>query len=216
MAGVWTKRGMTAAAVVWVALSTGCSSMSNTATGGLAGGALGAGVGTLVGAATGNPKTGAVVGGLMGAGVGTAMGADADRQERAEIRRTQAEVAQAQATAQPAPLSMDDVVNMSRPNPQTGAKVSDDVLVDYIRTSRTRFDLTPADIRYLTDSGVSDRVVREMMNTKTSRVAITPPPPRTVVVQEPPVVVYERPWYPRPVYVAPPPVGFGFTYIHRR
>lgn len=216
MAGVWTKRGIAVAAAAWVGLSTGCSSMSNTASGGLAGGAIGAGAGTLIGAATGNPKTGAVVGGLLGAGVGTAVGADADRQERAEIRRTHAEVAQAQAAAQPGPLSMDDVVNMSRPNPQTGAKVSDDVLVDYIRTSRTRFDLTPADIRYLTDSGVSDRVVREMMNTKTARVAIAPPPPRTVVVQEP-VVVYERPWY-RPVYVAPPPppIGFGFSYVKVR
>jgi hypothetical protein len=216
MAGTWVKRGLGAAAATWVGLSTGCSTMSNTTTGGLAGGALGAGAGTLIGAATGNPKTGALVGGLLGAGVGTAVGADADRQERAEIRRTQAEIAQAQAAAQPGPLSMEDIVNMSKPNPQTGARVSDDVMVDYIRSSHSRFDLSPADIRYLTDNGVSDRVVREMMNTKTSRVSVGPP--RTVVVQEPPVVVYERP-YPlyRPYYYAPPPpIGFGFSYVKVR
>src|SRR5262245_42917254 len=79
--------------------ATGCSTMSNTEKGVGIGGLLGAGVGTAVGAATGNPKTGAVVGGLLGAGVGGAVGADQDRQdkERAEVRQAVA------AANQPAP-----------------------------------------------------------------------------------------------------------------
>ena len=54
--------------------SVGCSTMNQTEKGVLGGGAIGAGVGTLIGHATGNPKTGAVVGGLLGAGVGGTAG----------------------------------------------------------------------------------------------------------------------------------------------
>ena len=50
--------------------STGSTALSNTEKGIGLGGLIGAGVGTAVGAASGNPRTGAVVGGLLGAGAG--------------------------------------------------------------------------------------------------------------------------------------------------
>jgi predicted small secreted protein len=189
-------------------LSTGCSNMSNTEKGVGLGGLIGAGVGTAVGAATGDTGTGAVVGGLLGAGVGGLAGADADdrERERADIRRAAAE---AQAT--PGPVGLTDVVQLT----QRG--VSDDVIVNHIRTSRATYRLSTADIEMLKANHVSDRVINEMMN---SQSRIGPPPPRTVIVHEtaPTTVIYERgPYWGRPVYVAPPPpVGVGFHFHSRR
>jgi hypothetical protein len=194
------------------ALSTGCSSMSNTEKGMGLGGLIGAGVGTAVGAASGNTGTGAAVGGLIGAGVGGLAGADADarQQERADIRRVEAE-AHAQATAQQ--VGMTDVIQLT----QQG--VSDELIVNQIRNSRSTFRLSAQDIVTLRDNKVSDRVISEMQHTQ-SRLGYAAPPPRTVVVREtaPTTVIYERgPYWGRPVYVAPhpPPIGVGFTYIRR-
>jgi hypothetical protein len=196
--------------------STGCSTMAGT--GALAGGGIGAGTGALIGAATGSPEAGAAIGGVLGAGVGAAVGADADQraQDRADIRRVQAEAAAAHA---PGPMSVDDVIAMCRPGP-TGTRPADETIIEYIRTSGSRFDLTPADIRMLSDNAVPDPVVRAMMNTKHARPAVVRRgAPTTVIVDEPPpVVVYERPWgYRRPYYyVPPPPIGFGFSYTRVR
>ena len=210
-------------AAVGLSASTGCETMhSNTAKGAGVGGLLGAGIGTAIGAATGDTGTGALAGGLIGAGVGGIAGADADARDRE--RADAVKIAQAEATiaSQPVrgPLSIDDVIQMSRPNPANGTRVSDDLIVDYIRSTNSTFHLSPNDISYLTANGVSDRVVREMVNARGGgggRVAIQSRP-QTVIVREeapPPVVVYERPYYwgPRPVYVRPcpppPVVGFG-------
>ena len=206
---------LVAAAVLGtVALSTGCSTMAGT--GALAGGGIGAGTGALIGAATGSPEAGAAIGGVLGAGIGSAVGAEADQKERdrADLRRVQAE----NAVPVRGPMSLDDVIAMSRPS-QTGARVSDDVLIDYIRTSGSRFDLSPGDIRHLADNGVSDGVVRAMMNTKNAPpLMLRRQGPTTVIVDEPPpVVVYERPYYRHRRYWAPPPgPSFGFSYTRVR
>jgi hypothetical protein len=206
MAGKLGWLGLLAA----VGLSAGCETMAGT--GALAGGGIGAGTGALIGNALGDAGAGAAIGGILGAGVGTAVGAEADQRERerADIRRVQAETAAVRG-----PMSLDDVIQMSRPNAQ-GVRVSDAVLCDYIRSSGSRFDLTPADVRFLADNGVSDPVVQAMLATRHSRPAVVRTAPQTVIVDEPPpVVVYERPWgYRRPYYWGPPPppVGFGFSY----
>jgi hypothetical protein len=195
------------------ALSGGCSTMSNTEKGVGIGGALGAGVGTLVGAATGNPKTGAVVGGLLGAGTGGLIGADADAQERREQRVMQAQAAQAQAQAIAASqMNVNDIIAMASSQPPVG----DSVIISQIRNTGSSFQLSTADITMLKQNNVSDAVITEMINAR-PRTVVTQP--RTVVVapaSPPPVVVYERPyWGPRYYWGPPPPVGIGFTYIRR-
>jgi hypothetical protein len=189
--------------------------MSNTATGAGIGGALGAGLGTVVGAATGNPRTGAVAGGLLGAGIGGAAGASEDARERHENRVIQAEAAASQAAAA-SQMQLGDVIQMANSQPPVG----DEVIINQIRNTGSGFQLTTADITYLKQNNVSDRVINEMISAR-PRVGIAGRPPRTVVIREPvppPVVVYERPWGywgPRPVFYAPPPppgiaVGFNF------
>ena len=94
--------------------SSGCEHMNNTEKGAGIGGALGAGAGLAVGAATGNPRTGAAVGGLLGAGTGALVGNDVDRQEKRD-RDIQQAVATADAQAQQQRMGMTDVVHLAQP-----------------------------------------------------------------------------------------------------
>src|SRR4029077_7764423 len=114
-----------------------------------------------------------------GALVGSAVGAAQDKKE--------AKAAQAYAAAHP-PLSVTDVVQMSHNG------VADDVIVQQIVTSGAVYNLTAADLQYLTQERVSQRVILTMQRRGT------------------PVVVGPRPVYVVPAYPPPPPpvaVGVG-------
>lgn len=173
--------------VIVVGTQSGCSTMNQTERGVLGGGAIGAGLGTLVGAATGNPKTGAVVGGLVGAGVGGAIGNEADRQDqqRAELRHAEAE--QAYVDAQP--NRIDEIIRLA----QQGH--DETVILNHMQNNRMTFSLTADDLNLLKANNVPPRVISAM---QTSGRAVVAPRSRPVIVREQ-VVVRE------PVYVAPPP-----------
>ncbi len=200
----------------------GCESMSNTGKGVVGGSLLGSAVGTGIGLATGNPRAGAAIGGLGGAAVGGMVGADKDEKQRERSDAIALAQAESAAPISRGPLSVAEVMQMSRPDPATNARVSDDLIINYIQTTNSQYNLTPQDLRELTAAGVSDRVIQEMMATR-QRVQ---PPRRTVVVREaapPPVVVYERPYYDPwggPGYYRPyrpyPAPGFGFSYSRYR
>ena len=181
---------------------TGCSTMNNTEKGALGGGAIGAGLGTLVGAATGNPKTGAVVGGLVGAGVGGIVGNDADNKERQEARAQQVSATQAYADAQP--QRMNEIIDLAR------SGQSEQVIINHIREKQMTFSLSVAELNTLKSNGVPDRVIAEMQSQRT--VVVAPHRRRDVVYVADP---YYYPPPPPVVFVRPPPppiVGVGFTY----
>lgn len=178
------------AAVAFLLGSTGCSTMNNTEKGALVGGGVGTVVGTAIGAATGNPRTGAAVGALGGAAVGALAGNKEDERERTIER---AEHQQAVAD-QYAPLGMMDVVNLSRGGTDA------DVIAAQIRNTNSSFNLSTTDIEYLTQQGVSPRVIRAMQDSRAGS-------PRRVIVREAPVII-ERPVY--PVY-GPPAIGFHYS-----
>lgn len=179
---------------------TGCSTMNNTEKGVGLGGLIGAGVGTAIGVATGNPKTGAVVGTLAGAGIGGIIGNDVDRADNKEKDRQGVVAAQAYAEAQP--NRVDEVVQMAK-NGQ-----SDRVIINHIRQNRMRFVLSANDLNYLKASSVPDSVIVEMQNAGE-------PAPRPVVVVREPVYIRQPP---PPVIIMDPygPPGFGMHYHHRR
>lgn len=187
----------------------GCETMNNTEKGLGIGGALGAGTGLAIGAATGNPRTGAAVGGLLGAGTGALIGNDIDRQERRDRDFRQA-VATADAQAQAQRLGLTDVVHMA----QQGH--DDQVIINQIRSTRSTFQLAPSDLDYLKNNGVSARVIAEMQAAR----AVSPVATRVV---GPPAttVIYEQPVYPAPVIVGPycppprPVVFVGGHWHHR-
>ena len=150
-------------------LVTGCMNSQgmpdNTASGALAGGAMGA----IIGSTTRNPGAGAAVGALAGGAVGHSVDQAQDIQLRAQAQQTQLQETQ--------PLSIDDIISMAKAN------ISDDLIISQIRNSRTIYHLKTTDIIDLKRTGVSERVIDFMINSptetrsaETASVARTAPP----------------------------------------
>jgi hypothetical protein len=161
-------------------LFAGCATRGET--GALAGGALGAGTGAIIGKQLGNTGAGALLGGALGAISGGIMGNAIDDVER----RADARVAA--ATARPN-LTVGDVVQM------THSGVAEETILASIRSTNGRFQLTAADIVSLHNQGVSDRVIQGMLDADHRAPA---------VVRNEPVVVHRRVVYdydPQPVIV---------------
>lgn len=173
-----------------VVFATGCSSLSQTEAGAVGGGLLGAGAGALIGSATGHTGAGAAIGAGVGALAGGVTGNAVEQSEN----RTKAEIQAATAAQARAQLGLVDVVTMSQQH------ISDSVVISQIRTTGSVYRLTPTDINWLKENGVSDPVIIEMQATA-SRV-----PPAYVRQVVRPVYVYEE----------PPPVGVGFSYTRYR
>lgn len=163
-------------------LGSGCASMSNTGKGALAGGGLGAATGALIGSTKGKAGVGAVAGAAIGTVAGALVGGAADENQR----KTEAAIAAANA---PPPLSLEDVVNLSRNG------TSDDIIVRQIHNTGSTYHLNSEQIIWLQNNGVRDGVIRAMQQTEHR-------PVRHVYTQAP---VYVVPAPPPP----PPPIGFG-------
>jgi hypothetical protein len=155
---------------------TGCQTPNQT-NGAVAGGVMGGILGTGVGILARNPAAGALIGAGTGAVVGSAVGASQDKKE--------AKAAQAYAAAHP-PLSLPDVVQMAN------SGVSDTVIIQQMDATHSAYNLTPADIQYLTQAHVSNNVIIAMQQ-RNGTVVVGPRP------------VYVVPAYPPP----PPPVAVG-------
>jgi surface antigen len=179
---------------------TGCYTPSgqpdNTATGALAGGAIGAGTGAIIGgAAAHNPGAGALIGAAVGALSGAIIGNSIDQQQRARIQ------AEAPATwervEQGQPLGLADVKALAR------AGVSDEIIISQIRNSHSVYQLSTAEIIDLKDASVSEKVIDFMINTANGYSSAPPPPDGSSyeaveVAQPPPPPVVEQYYYPPP------------------
>lgn len=160
---------------IFVACSlAGCETLNHTERGALAGGGFGSIAGAMIDRK--DPVRGAAIGGLAGAALGAAAGSAADDHER------KLEAATLSSATPVTSLSLEDIADLARRG------VSDDVIRTQIRQSGTRFHLTPSQIAWLHEQGVSDRVIYEMQQTASG-------PVRTHVQH-----IYE------PVYVMPPPL----------
>ncbi len=177
-------------------LLTGCytpdGQPNRTANGALLGGAAGAGVGALIGNASGHHTAeGAAIGGIVGLLTGALVGNSMDEAARARVQaqapQTLVRVEQGQ------PLAVADVKALAK------ASISDDVIISQIRTSRSVYHLSTAEIIDLKDAGVSPKVIDFMINTATTVSAAQAPAPGTVVMQAPPpAIIYEERIYPTP------------------
>ncbi len=175
---------------------TGCRNMTHTERGLLAGAGLGGVAGGLIGKATGNTGAGIAAGTVLGGIAGGLHGDSIDEVER----RTDAKIAAATATPPPVrqgPVTVHDVIDM------TNNGVTDATIVNQIRTTGARFQLSNHAVIQLTQHGVSQRVIQEMQSTSRAPVREVAPS-RTVI-------------YERPVYVPRPGIGVGIGYhSHRR
>jgi uncharacterized protein YcfJ len=136
--------------VVMILILGSCA--SNTGTGVIAGGALGAGAGGI--AAGGN---GALIGGAAGILAGGLIGAGLDEQDRRVMERSSPRTVDRMDRTEP--LTINDVIKLS----QSG--VSDETIVKYMRESNSSYTLSQAQIRRLRDSAVSQRVIDYMIET---------------------------------------------------
>ena len=158
---------------------TGCQNpngtQNNTGSGALIGGAMGA----ITGAAIGGPRHGgedALIGAVAGVIAGSLVGNSMDREQEARLKaqapQTYVKVDQGQ------PLSIADVKALAK------AGISEDVIINQIKNSRTSYHLSAADIIDLRDADVTDKVVNYMINTPAT--AGDASPASTVVIQQAP------------------------------
>jgi len=173
----------------------------NTATGALTGGAIGAGTGAIIGAASHNAGAGALIGGAIGALTGGIIGNSIDQQQRARLQEQAPETWQRVEQGQP--LGLADIKALAK------AGVSDEVIISQIRNSGEAYHLSTAEIIDLKDSGVSERVIDFMINTASYSSAPPPPPAAdyeaVVAPQPPPPPLVDEYYYPAP--------GPGYVWI---
>jgi hypothetical protein len=169
---------------------SGCQGATNTDRGLLTGGALGAAAGALVGGLTRHPVAGALVGGTLGAAAGGLTGAAVDNAQY------KAKVQAATAAAAARQVSLQDIVQM------TASGLSDQVIINQIRSTGSVYSLTSHDVVWLQNQGVREPVITEMQATATR--------PRVMYTTAPavaPAVLYVEPPPPPPVGVG---IGIGF------
>ncbi|HVJ81664.1 MAG TPA: glycine zipper domain-containing protein [Planctomycetia bacterium] len=197
------------AATALVAVTgVGCQNMSHTEAGAGLGGLLGAGVGAAIADANGGKAgKGALIGAAAGALGGGLIGNAEDKAEKRQIVAQRDAAVQASARST---MGITDVVSMSQ------QQIGDQIIINQIRSSGTVYQLSPNDLAYLKQNGVSDAVVMEMQQTAARRPVVyrrSPPPP--LIVHEAPVYVA-----PAPVYVVPGPppprVSLGVSYSSHR
>ncbi|MGD0017580.1 MAG: YMGG-like glycine zipper-containing protein, partial [Verrucomicrobiia bacterium] len=120
-----------------------------TASGALAGGAIGAGSGAIIGGR--HAGEGALIGGAIGAVTGGLIGHEMDSVARERVQQQSPQTLQRFDQGQP--LGLADIKALSK------AGVSDEVVISQIRNSRSVYSLSTVEIIDLKDSGVSQRVI---------------------------------------------------------
>jgi uncharacterized membrane protein len=178
------------AAVVLTGCETPYGTPDRTGTGALAGGAIGAFSGAVLGGR--NAGEGALIGGAIGAITGGLIGHSMDQEEqerlRAEAPETYVRVEQGQ------PLAVADVKAM------VTSHVSDDVIISQIQSTHSVYHLSAADIIDLHNAGASEKVIQYMINSQNlASAAPSTPSEESAVMTSPPPPPAE------PVVVAPDP-----------
>lgn len=173
----------------------GCA--TSTGNGALFGSGLGATTGAIIGSASGNAGNGALIGAAAGALSGALVGNAEDSARQRDAAWAHAYQMEQQQVAARA-VTNADVVTMT----QNG--LSQDVIINAIRTRGGQFDTSPNALIWLKNSGVSDAVIATMQAggppiTPVTTTTVLPPPP----IHSPEVIVVEP--HPVPIVVHPPP-----------
>lgn len=137
-------------------VSLGCQENRKTkaADGAIVGGLLGAAAGGIIGNQVGSTGAGAGIGAAVGAAAGGLIGGQMPREQQAATE-AQATAAPQQA-ANPNQMSILQVVELSKQG------VAENVIIEKIRTTNSKFTLVPADVEYLKKEGVNQKVIDAM------------------------------------------------------
>jgi len=98
---------------------------------------------------------GAVIGGLVGALGGALVGSQIQKQPAQTTQAAQSQQ-QSQAAVNPNQMSLQQVADLAKQN------IHEDVIIDRIRLSNSKFTLTAADVTYLQQNEVSEKVIKVM------------------------------------------------------
>lgn len=131
-------------------LLTSCA--SNTGTGMISGGIIGASAGGIAGGGKG-----ALIGSAAGIITGGLIGAALDEQDRRVMERSSPRTVDRMDRGEP--LTLNDVIKLSQ------GGVSDDTMMSYMRNTSSTYSLSQAQIRRLQEAGVSQRVINFMLDT---------------------------------------------------
>lgn len=189
------------------ALSAGAIAGQNTVAGAATGGALGAVAGAVIGHQSRHAGEGALIGGALGALAGALTGNAIDQVEQ---KSQPGVTCGAMGTRPDRGLTLADIKAMA------AAGVSDEIIIQQIRVTGSRFTLSASDIIDLHKQGVSSAVIKFMIETGTTPEAVASPnkcasasrtvhSTQTVVVPAIPATTVVVPASPPPVVVAPPP-----------
>lgn len=185
----------TIALLVSISSVLGCASHADR--GAAIGGLGGAGLGALIGEASGHTAEGALLGAAVGAVSGAVVGDSIDQDQARRNAEIQARLGRQMSGA----VSSTDVIQM------TQAGLSEDLIATHIGANGVQQRLQAADLIALKNYGVSDRVINTMQ---------TAPLAGQAVIAQPTMVA--QPVYPAPVIVEEihygPPVFYGHRH-HR-
>jgi len=132
-------------------LVVGCQSLGQkTKAGAVIGTISGAGIGGIIGHQSGHAAEGAAIGAAVGALTGAVIGKQMDRNKQAE------DVAKSANSAQADKLTLQQIVELTKEG------ISDEVIIDRIRLTNSKFELTDSVISYLRENKVSERVIAEL------------------------------------------------------
>ena len=182
-------RNLLASLMFGVLLQAGCQTANHTEAGALTGAALGTFAGAVIGSQSNHGAEGALIGAATGALAGGVIGnAEDAREERdAAIAHANA-VSMAQQQAANPPLSNLDLIRLAQ------ADVSDQVIINTVKSNGGSFDLSTDGLIELKSNGVSDRVIAAVQSagsapTTTTVSAATPVTTTRVVVPSSRIVV---------------------------
>ncbi|HOU35856.1 MAG TPA: glycine zipper domain-containing protein [Candidatus Omnitrophota bacterium] len=134
----------------------GCASSPNRAAeGSVIGGILGAGAGAIIGNQGHDRDQDRTRGALIGGAVGAIGGALAGSQIQKQPAQQQG-AASARQAVNPNQISVAQILDMTRQG------VHEDVIIDRIRLTNSKYNLSSADVDYLKSNGVSQKVLMEM------------------------------------------------------
>jgi uncharacterized protein YcfJ len=140
--------------------SLGCNTTNNTGEGAVIGGLVGATAGGIIGHNDDrHGGEGAAIGAAAGALTGALIGSQIKKQPVQQATQSNT-AAQPGQTVNPNQISLQQVAGLAKQG------VHEDVIIDKIRLSNSRYNLTSADIDYLKKEGVSQKVIDAMQAQK--------------------------------------------------
>ena len=135
--------------VYLVVLNLGCqSNKTRVAEGALIGAIVGAGAGGIIGHQSHHGSEGAGIGAAAGALTGALVGAQVEKSNSGNDSSI--------AGASSAQISTQQVIDLAKQG------VNEDVIIDKIRLSGSKFKLSAEDVNYLKQEGVSQKVIEAM------------------------------------------------------